>query len=160
MIQCNACELVVHCSWALVFSGVPEHRSLHFVCLHVMAQYKFPLQWLQSWVEPAEGFLFVHLVLCTQTDTFFVETPDEFTGQCLMLWVRTEHTNLGRLRSSFWCVSESSEIACETQLCNSSRRQLAWMSQSHLGTWKHKVQAGIFCCYKDICATVSVDLVA
>lgn len=96
MIQCNACELLVHCSWALVFSGVPEHRSLHFVCLHVMAQYKFPLQWLQSWVEPAEGFLFVHLVLCTQTDTFFVETPDEFTGQCLMLWVRTEHTNLGR----------------------------------------------------------------
>lgn len=178
MIQYNDYELVVHYLWTSVFgrsvAPVTEHRSLHFVWLHVIAQNKFPLQykfhehvmWLlsinftlkwKSCVKSAEGFLFICFVLCTQIDMFFVKTPDEFTEQCLMLWVRTEHTNLGRLRSSFWCVSESSETAYETQLCNSSRHQLSCICWSQL--W-NLGNAGCRLGYKDVCATVRVDLVA
>lgn len=95
--------------------------SINFLC----SGYK-------SCVKSAKGFLFVCLVLRTEINMFFVKILDEFARQCLMLWVRAEHTQLDRLRSSCWCVPESSETARETQLCNSSHHPFLCMCWSQL----------------------------
>lgn len=47
---------LMNCGAYRSVAPVTEHRPLHFVGLHVTAQYKFPLQWLQILCEISQRF--------------------------------------------------------------------------------------------------------
>lgn len=106
---------------------VTEHRSLHFVWLHVIAEYKFPLQWSQ--------------ILCEISWRFSVRVPRSLRTDRSMRSLSGLQMNS---QGNAWCYEweqntqiwpgwdPAFETACETQLYNSSRHQLSRMCWSHL----------------------------